>query len=368
MRVAVVMGTRPEIIKLAPVVWALAEGHPDVDTRILLTGQHGGFAQELCTELGLPVDRDLGIMAPHPSELLSRAVAGVDTWIEETGPDVVVVQGDTTTVLAGALAGFYRRLPVAHVEAGLRTRDLSRPFPEEANRRLVGAIAAMHFPPTAGSRDALLSEAVDPATIVVVGNTVVDAVRRYAVDRDRGAGGPRRALVTIHRRESWGPEFENLCLGVADLVDAEPDLHVDFVMHPNPALQARAGETLGHADRIRLLRPMTYVPFVRLLSAADIVLTDSGGIQEEAASLGTPLVVLREVTERPEGVEAGAAFMGGVTREGLVAGVAAALGAGRSAPRDLYGDGRAGARIADMLVAGRMVPELAWEGCADESM
>ncbi len=139
-------------------------------------------------------------------------------------------------------------------------------------------------------------------------------------------------------------------------------------MHPNPALQARAGETLGHADRIRLLRPMTYVPFVRLLSAADVVLTDSGGIQEEAASLGTPLVVLREVTERPEGVEAGAAFMGGVTREGLVAGVAAALEAGRSAPRDLYGDGRAGARIADMLVAGRMVPELAWEGCADESI
>ncbi|TLM70024.1 MAG: UDP-N-acetylglucosamine 2-epimerase (non-hydrolyzing) [Actinobacteria bacterium] len=364
MRVGVVMGTRPEIIKLAPVVWALAERHPDVECRVLLTGQHGRFAHELCAELGVPVHDDLEVMAPHPGDLLARAVSGCDGWIEAERPDAVVVQGDTTSVLAGALAAFYRKVPVAHVEAGLRTGDLTRPFPEEANRRLVGGIAAMHFAPTAGARDALLAEAVPSEAIVVVGNTVVDAVRRYAVSDAARGPGERRALVTIHRRESWGTEFEQLCLGVADLADAEPDLRVDFVMHPNPALQARARETLGHADRIRLLQPMTYVPFVELLSAADVVLTDSGGIQEEAASLGTPLVVLREVTERPEGVAAGAAFLGGVTREGLASAVEEALAAGRGDARDLYGDGHAGERIADMLAAGRMMPERAWGGPA----
>ncbi|MBA4370064.1 MAG: UDP-N-acetylglucosamine 2-epimerase (non-hydrolyzing) [Coriobacteriaceae bacterium] len=362
MSIAVVMGTRPEIIKLAPVVWALQDRHPARSVRTLLTGQHGTFAHDLCAELGIPVDEDLGIQCDHPSELLGRAVQGADAWLRRIGAEAVVVQGDTTSVLAGALAGFYRRLPVAHVEAGLRTGDLTRPFPEEGNRRLVGGIARMHFAPTELARRRLLAENVDPARIVVVGNTVVDAVRRFAGGAASGREpGTRRALVTIHRRESWGGEFEDLCLGVADLADAEPDLHVDFVMHPNPALQSRARETLGHADRIRLLEPMTYVPFVQLLASADVVLTDSGGIQEESVSLGKPLVVLREVTERPEGVSAGVAFIGGVTREGLARAAEDALALGETSDRDLYGDGRAGERIADMLAAGRMLPELAWQ-------
>lgn len=361
MRVALVMGTRPEIIKLAPVVWALESDFPQVERYVVLTGQHGENAHRFCDELRVSVDTDLGRSSDRPAALLGECVAELDRLFGEVVPDVVVVQGDTSSTLAGALAGFYRGIPVAHVEAGLRTGDLARPFPEEGNRRLVGAVTGLHFAPTQHAHEKLMAENIDPRIVALVGNTVVDAVRQVASAAGTAEGRDRlRVVVTMHRRESWGPEYEDLCRGVSDLVASREEADVVFVMHPNPALQARARGVLGDNERIELCLPMGYLDFVSLLSSADLILTDSGGIQEEAVSLGIPLVVLRETTERPEGLTGRAAVLGGVSRESVVLAAERALALGPAADRDLYGDGAAGERIAAMLVAGRVLPERVW--------
>lgn len=355
MHVLVVMGTRPEIIKLAPIVWAMRRNHPEHELTVVLTGQHEHHARELCAELDVPFDHDLGIRVDRPAVLLGRATEALDELIRERTPDVVCVQGDTTSTLAGALAGFYSMLPVAHVEAGLRTGDLSAPFPEEGNRKIIGAFGAMHFAPTEIAVKRLLAEDVDPETIVLAGNTVVDAVRFVAssvTPADRM--GEVHAIVTIHRRENWGEPFEVMCRAVRGLVESRPELGVSFVMHPNPALQERARAVLGEVERVRLLQPMGYRSFVGLLSSADVILTDSGGIQEEAVSLERPLVVLRRSTERTEGVDAGVAILAAPGGVGLGDSVDEALALDLSADTDLYGDGHAGERIARALVSGRI--------------
>lgn len=359
MSVMLVMGTRPEIIKLAPVYWALRDHHPGSEPVVVLTGQHGQHARDLCAELEMPVHHDLGIQCSRPSELLGRSVQKLDDLIVEIEPTMVAVQGDTSSTLAGAIAAFYAGVPVAHVEAGLRTGDLAAPFPEEGNRKLIAAVAAMHFPPTGSARDRLVAENVDPGLIALVGNTVVDAVRHIAAaseERTRPAGV--HAVVTIHRRENWGAPFDRLCGAIRELVLERADLSCSFVMHPNPALQQRAREILGDLERVELLLPMGYLAFVALLKSADVILTDSGGIQEEAVSLEKPLVVLRRSTERAEGVEQGIAVLGGDTGHDLAANVDTALGLDISADRDLYGDGTAGRRIARALTSGRVADAL----------
>jgi len=353
--VLLVMGTRPEIIKLAPVYWALRDEHPDSDPIVVLTGQHDEHARELCAELDMPVDVDFGIQADRPAALLGRCLESLDALIVERQPSIVVVQGDTSSTLAGAIAGFYGGVPVAHVEAGLRTGDLAAPFPEEGNRKLITAISAMHFPPTESALQRLLAEDVSADRIALVGNTVVDAVRHIAGVTE---SGPRAAgvhvLVTIHRRENWGAPFERMCVAIRDLVLERNALRCTFVMHPNPALQERARAILGDVGRIELLLPMGYTRFVELLKSADVILTDSGGIQEEAVSLEKPLVVLRRSTERAEGVEQGVAVLGGDTGHELASDVDAALALDISAHRDLYGDGTAGRRIAAAVASGRI--------------
>lgn len=355
MSILLVMGTRPEIIKLAPVYWALRDEHPESDPVVVLTGQHAQHARDLCAELDMPADVDFGIQADRPSVLLGRCLERLDALIVERQPSKVCVQGDTSSTLAGAIAGFYGGVPVAHVEAGLRTGDLSAPFPEEGNRKLITAIAAMHFPPTESAVRRLLAEDVSRERIALVGNTVVDAVRHIAAISDsRARADGVHAVVTIHRRENWGAPFERMCVAIRDLVLERKDLSCSFVMHPNPALQERARAILGDVGRIELLLPMGYTKFVELLKSADVILTDSGGIQEEAVSLEKPLVVLRRSTERAEGVEQGVAVLGGDTGHDLAGDVDTALALDLSADRDLYGDGTAGRRIAAALASGRI--------------
>lgn len=360
MHVMIVMGTRPEIIKLAPIVWAIRDNHPEHELTVVLSGQHEAHARDHCAALDVEWDADLGIRVDRPAVLLGRCTEALDEIIQERKPDVMCVQGDTTTTLAGALAGFYAQLPVAHVEAGLRTGDLSAPFPEEGNRKIIGAFASMHLAPTQSAIDKLLAEDVDPETIVLAGNTVVDAVRKVAAEAEPADHpGELHAVVTIHRRENWGEPFELMCNSVRKLVESRPELGVSFVMHPNPALQERAKAVLGETERVQLLQPMGYLAFVSLLASADVILTDSGGIQEEAVSLAKPLVVLRRSTERTEGVDAGVAVLAGAGGIGLDESVDEALALDLSADRDLYGDGKAGERIARALVSGR-IGEAEW--------
>jgi UDP-N-acetylglucosamine 2-epimerase (non-hydrolysing) len=352
MRTLVVAGTRPEVIKLAPVVWALERSGGPEAFRFVLSGQHGEHAQELCAELGVRVDADLATDAKvSAGDLLGRLVASLDAEIAATSPDAIVVQGDTATTLAGALAGYYRRVPVAHVEAGLRTGDLYKPYPEEGNRRLVAAVASLNLAPTAPAAGRLLAEGIDPSCVVVVGNTVVDAVRTVAADCPPAADERPYALVTMHRREHWGGAFDELCEGVAAVLDAHPELDARFVMHMNPVLQDRVRAHFGSRERVTLLEPTGYRRFVELLGGARLILSDSGGIQEEAVALGKPVVVLRESTERGEGVEHGAAVLAGIERAGVMRAAETALAHAGAIDRDLYGDGTSGARIVRELEA-----------------
>jgi UDP-N-acetylglucosamine 2-epimerase (non-hydrolysing) len=368
-RVGVVLGTRPEAIKLAPVVAELRD-RPGLDPVVISTGQHRELLDQLLAPFGIAPDIDLDLMVPGQglTDLAGRAVSLLGAAIEDLAIDVLVVQGDTTTAMAGALAGFYLGVPVVHLEAGLRTDDRRSPFPEEVNRRLVTQLADLHLAPTDRARDRLLAEGVDPATVVVTGNTVVDALFA-TVHRGAPYAGPDAALleavhagtdrvllVTAHRRESWGAGIAHIAEAVAELVDAHPDLVAVFPLHPNPTVRTAVLPRLAGRPRVLLTEPLDYADFVRLLDRADLVLTDSGGVQEEACSLGRPALVTRTETEREEGAEAGGLRVVGTDPARIVAEASTLLTdpaaydalVCRSLP---FGDGQAAVRVADAVAA-----------------
>ncbi len=366
MRVLVVVGTRPEAIKMAPVIRELRGRGCGFAVQVCLTAQHRELLDQVIRVFELPVDFDLDLMAPGQSiyDVTSRVLTGMEGVLVESRPDVVLVHGDTTTSFSAALAAYYRQIPVGHVEAGLRTYDKHRPFPEEMNRRLADALCDYHYAPTEGARENLRAERISEDHIVVTGNTVIDALLHIAEKPYEfedpllaKAGHERRLLlVTAHRRESFGAPFHDMCRAMADLAAANADLEVIYPVHPNPNVRAVTDEMLAGRERVHLIEPLEYLPFVHLLKKAHIVLTDSGGIQEEAPSLGKPVLVMREVTERPEAVEAGTARLVGTEHDAIVRAVQGLLDdsnaysamANRVNP---YGDGKAAQRIAGHLAA-----------------
>ena len=358
-RIVCVVGTRPEAIKMAPVIEALRReswAYPYV----LLTAQHREMLDQVMELFDIRADDDLNVMRPNQqlAALTAQLVTGLDAALERARPDAVLAQGDTTTVLCAALVAFYRRLPFGHVEAGLRTGDLQSPFPEEANRVLASRLTRWHFAPTATARANLLHEGVDPASVHVTGNTVIDALLSVA-PRARGvdlsfADGRRLMLMTAHRRENFGAPMEEVFVAVRELADRFADLAVLYPVHPNPNVKEPAERILGVHPRIRLVAPLDYEPFVAAMSASYLVLTDSGGVQEEAPALGKPVLVLRNETERPEAVDAGVVRLVGPVRERIVGAVAELLtdaNAYRAMARGVspYGDGHAAGRIVDVL-------------------
>lgn len=363
----VVVGTRPEVIKLAPVVRALRDDGI-LEPVLVSTGQHREMLDQALAVFGLAPDVDLGVMRrdQSPSGAAARTLLGLHEVLERTDPAWVVVQGDTTTALAAALGAFYARRRVAHVEAGLRSGNRQEPFPEEMNRRLVDQVADLLFAPTARARQALLDEGHPPGRVLLTGNTVVDALlwaRRAAralppgPARARpGAPGRRLVLVTAHRRESFGPGIAGICRALRRIVDEAPDVEIVYPVHLNPRVAEPARRLLAGAPRITLTGPVSYLEFVGLLDRATLVLTDSGGVQEEAPTFGKPILVLRDVTERPEGVEAGVARLVGTSEE-RIAGEALRLLRDPVAYAEMahgqspYGDGHAAERIAAALAA-----------------
>jgi UDP-N-acetylglucosamine 2-epimerase (non-hydrolysing) len=364
-RVLVVVGTRPEAIKLAPVVRAL-QSRTELETRLALTGQHSDLVDQVLDVFQLRPDWDIGIMREGQSlyDVAAGCMTGLREIAREFNPDVVVVQGDTASVFFGALVAFFERARVAHVEAGLRSGDKWQPYPEEVLRRMTGVITDYHFAPTTGARDNLLREGVDPNTIFVTGNTVVDALQAIASSshpvsspalRSAIDSGKRLVLVTAHRRESFGDPIREAFGALREIADRYDDVLLLYPVHPNPNVRGPAEEILGGHDRIVLTSPMDYFDLVHALRHATLAITDSGGIQEEAPSFGTPTLVLREVTERPEGVAAGVATLVGTSHARITAEAAKVLDTvaqpvdGAVTSFNPYGDGRAAARIADIL-------------------
>jgi UDP-N-acetylglucosamine 2-epimerase (non-hydrolysing) len=362
--VLVVVGTRPEAIKMAPVVAALRAFEPRIAVKVALTGQHTDLVDQTLDALSLEPDYDLGIMKEGQTlyDVVHGTLDGLGDVVRHLGPDVVLVQGDTATVFTASLVGYFEHVRVGHVEAGLRSGNKWAPFPEEVFRRLTDVLADFHFAPTAGARTHLEREGVPSATIHVTGNTVVDALHRSAERRHTVADERLRALLdddtarlillTAHRRESFGEPLRRIFGAVRALADRLEDVHVVYPVHPNPAVVGTAQDMLADHPRIHLLEPLGYLDIVAAMRGASLVLTDSGGIQEEAPAFGVPVLVLREVTERPEGIDAGVAELVGTDPDRILAASVAALSDTRGAPRpNPYGDGRAGERIADILAA-----------------
>jgi UDP-N-acetylglucosamine 2-epimerase (non-hydrolysing) len=370
-RVLALVGTRPEAIKMAPVIRALRNRAPRLETELVLTGQHRELVRDLLPVLGLQADHDLDLM--RPGQTIHDVALGCMTELRrlmaDRAPDLLLVQGDTASVFFGALTAFLERIPVGHVEAGLRSGDLGNPFPEEALRKMTSVITVLHFAPTEGARVHLLGEGVPVDQIIVTGNPVVDSLldvaarnrplndgtldTRLRTAQDRGS---RVVLLTTHRRESLGAPLERMLMGIRAWVDETPDVELFFPVHPNPQVRAPVERILSGAPRVHLLDPLAYPDLVHLLEVSDLVLTDSGGIQEEAPTFGTPVLILREVTERPEGIHAGVAELVGTDPERIREAATRRLGAPRSARAELrarnpYGDGHAGVRIADAVEA-----------------
>lgn len=348
-----VVGTRPEAVKMAPVVLELRRFEA-VETRLVSTGQHKEILLQALATFGLAPDVDLEIMT-HGQTLAgvtSKALEGVDRLLAEQEPGIVIGQGDTTTAFVAALAAFYRRIPFAHVEAGLRTPTIDDPFPEEFNRRAAGLVASLHFPPTDWARDNLLREGKNPATVVVTGNTGIDAVLQAAEIGTEVwySGSERIVLLTTHRRENWGEPQARIARAARDLVDRFPDVRLVVAMHPNPAVRETLKGILDGHPRIDLIDPPEYGRFVKLMQRANLILSDSGGVQEEAPAFGIPVLVLRGTTERPEGVHAGTAKLVGTEYDAILSEASTLLGDAGAYTRmaqavSPYGDGRAAARI-----------------------
>lgn len=368
-KISVIFGTRPEAIKLCPIIRALKDGG-GMDCNVCVTGQHREMLKQVLDVFDVVPDMDLALMQPSQTlgGLTSRAIASIDKYLEEVKPDVVMVQGDTTTVLAGALAAFYHHIPIAHVEAGLRTWNMESPWPEEANRVLTTRLAKWHFCPTVNNKANLLKEGVPERDIYVTGNTVIDALliaknmlgktppKIDGVPDGFMNVGERMVLITGHRRENFGKGFEHICAAIRNLAERFPDTHFVYPVHLNPNVREPVSRILGkHCGRnVHLIEPQSYLPFVALMNRAYLILTDSGGVQEEAPSLGKPVLVMRETTERPEAVEAGTVKLIGTDRERIEYETALLLtdadAYGKMAmTMNPYGDGRAVERICSVL-------------------
>ncbi|MEJ2671070.1 MAG: UDP-N-acetylglucosamine 2-epimerase (non-hydrolyzing) [Deltaproteobacteria bacterium] len=378
-KILLVFGTRPEAIKMAPVFLRLKESAA-FQVKVAVTAQHRQMLDQVLEIFGIHPDFDLDIMSDDQDlfDITGRALSGLKEVLRQEQPDLVLVHGDTTTTFVAALAAFYLKIPVGHVEAGLRTKDKCRPFPEEINRHLTGVLTDYHFAPTPWARDNLLAEGVAPERIWVTGNTVIDALQiiasRVAQEQKRwqsyfqqefrlSLDGKRLILVTGHRRENFGPGFENICWALRDVAESFADVVVVYPVHLNPHVQRPVKEILGpvgnHVQtgpggRLFLLPPLDYVPFVHLLSQSYLVLTDSGGIQEEAPALGKPVLVMRDVTERPEGVWAQTVKLVGTDRAKIFEEIQELLEVPASyqtmaQARNPYGDGQAARRIEETI-------------------
>lgn len=368
-KLLIVFGTRPEALKCFPVAMAAIESRY-LDTEICVTAQHREMVDSVIALTGMPVDYDLDVMSHGQTlfDVTAKVLKGMEAVLEQSKPDIVMVQGDTTTAMTAALAAFYKRIPVAHIEAGLRSHNIDSPFPEELNRLIAGNIASWHFAPTAEARDNLIAEGKDPARIFVTGNTVIDTLLHFSgtidaddvVSRELAARFPfldatkKLILVTGHRRENFDGGIGRICAALK-LLATRGDVQIVYPVHPNPNVRGVVEAELGATPNIHLIDPQDYLPFLYLQKRSYLVLTDSGGVQEEAPSLGKPVLVLRENTERPEGVAAGTARLVGTDVEKILANAnrllddsAAYRGmAGRHNP---YGDGRASTRIVEELL------------------
>lgn len=370
-KIAVVFGTRPEAIKLAPVILALNR-HKNIKCRVCVTGQHREMLDQVMGIFGINPDRDLDLMLPDQTlaGLTAKTIKALDDFYTEEKPELVVVQGDTTTVFCAALSAFYHHIPVGHIEAGLRTWDMQSPWPEEANRVLTSRLATYHFAPTESSRQNLRDEGVEDSKIYVTGNTVIDALF-LALEKvhenppdipglpDPTLGeweGRPLVLITAHRRESFGGGFENICHAISRLASEHPDCQFVYPVHLNPNVREPVERLLykGKASNIHLIDPLTYLRFVRMMERATLILTDSGGVQEEAPSLGTPVLVMRDTTERPEAVDAGTAKLVGTDTERIIERVSELLAGGKKYESmakaiNPYGEGQASERIINIL-------------------
>ncbi|WP_433887115.1 non-hydrolyzing UDP-N-acetylglucosamine 2-epimerase [Pseudomonas vranovensis] len=366
--VMMVFGTRPEAIKMAPLAQVLRQW-PDIELNICSTGQHREMLQQVLHDFGLSVDEDLKVMTQNQTlnGLSQQLLKQLDDTYARIQPDIVLVHGDTTTSFIAALAAFNRQIPIGHVEAGLRTGNLKAPWPEEANRRLTGVIADLHFPPTTKARDNLLREGVVLEHIEVTGNTVIDALlwMREHLNKSQWKPAPesplaqlrddqRLVLITGHRRENFGQGFERICLALAELALRYPDVQFVYPVHLNPQVQKAVYAVLSHQPNILLVAPQDYQHFVWLMDRAYLILTDSGGVQEEAPALGKPLLVLRKVTERPSVLEGGTVMLVGTQTERIVKETSRLLDDSEAYQRmsrvfSPYGDGHASERIAERL-------------------
>jgi UDP-N-acetylglucosamine 2-epimerase (non-hydrolysing) len=367
MRILTVFGTRPEAIKMAPVVKALAAA-PGIDARVCVTAQHREMLDQVLGLFAISPEYDLNLMRPQQdlTDITANVLLGLRPILAEFRPDLVLVHGDTSTTLGASLAAYYQRIAVGHVEAGLRTGNIMSPWPEEVNRRVAGVITALHFAPTEQSRRNLVAETVDPATIVVTGNTVIDALHQVVamIDADPAIASAfqekfpfdpakRMILVTGHRRESFGGGFERICAALAQLAQRD-DVEIVYPVHLNPNVKGPVEATLGRLPSVHLLPPQDYLPFVYLMNRAHLILTDSGGVQEEAPSLGKPVLVMRDTTERPEAVDAGTVRLVGTDEQAIVGGITRLLDDQAAYDRmsfahNPYGDGKAAQRILDAV-------------------
>ena len=368
-KVLTVFGTRPEAIKMAPLALQIAQTD-GIEAKVCVTAQHREMLDQVLTLFELTPDFDLNIMQPGQglTDITSNILHGLKKVLESTQPDIVLVHGDTATTFATSLAAYYQQIPVAHIEAGLRTGDLYSPWPEEANRKLTGAITTYHFAPTKNSQQNLLKEAVSPNNVFVTGNTVIDALLKVSdklnQDADLNAAmqqrfdflDPRKKLILVtgHRRESFGGGFERICQALAQTAKNHPDCQILYPVHLNPNVQEPVKRLLSAIDNIQLIEPQDYLPFVYLMNQAHVILTDSGGIQEEAPSLGKPVLVMRETTERPEAVKAGTVKLVGTDPKKITAELDQLLTDHQayqvmSYAHNPYGDGKACQRIIQTL-------------------
>jgi len=369
MKVLSIFGTRPEAIKMAPLVLALDQD-PTFESRVCVTAQHREMLDQVLDLFDITPDHDLNIMQANQDlyDVTSRVLLGVRDVLAREQPDLVLVQGDTTTCFAGALAAFYQHVPVAHLEAGLRTGNINAPFPEEANRAMTSRIARFHFAPTEVSRHNLLDEKIPDDNIWVTGNSVIDALlwvrEKVAAQKDWGnvfgsateviQNKKPYVLITGHRRENFGQGFQDLCTAIAILADKHPEIHLVYPVHLNPNVQQPVNELLRGKNNVHLIDPLNYAPFVYAMDRAHLILTDSGGVQEEAPSLGKPVLVMRETTERPEAVDAGTVILVGTDKEKIIHETERLLLDAEQYQRmsrlhNPYGDGKAASRIVQLL-------------------
>ena len=368
--ILVVFGTRPEAIKMAPVVKA-CKARQELEVKVCVTAQHRQMLDQVMEIFGLKADFDLNVMAPNQTlaDVTCKVLKGMEGVFAEWKPDMILVQGDTTTVMAAALAAFYHKIEVGHVEAGLRTGNILSPWPEEMNRLIAGNLATLHFAPTPRSRDNLLRENKDPNTVFVTGNTVIDALHDAVRIMDSDAElttslatrflfldpGKRLVLVTGHRRENFGEGFIHICNAIAR-VAARSDVQIVYPMHMNPNVRKPVTEILGHLDNVKLIEPLDYLSFLYMMRKSYLIMTDSGGVQEEAPSLGKPVIVMRDTTERPEAVDAGTVILAGTATDAMASAAERLLDDKAFYEKmahavNPYGDGLAAGRIAE-IVAG----------------